>query len=99
MVGLSIATFGFYGSKGPFWSMPPMFMTGTAAAASIAWINSIGNLGGFAGPFAFGAIRSATGSFALALALAGVVLVLSCAVLVFLRMPERAPALAAHLAE
>ena len=33
MVGMSIATFGFYGSKGPFWSMPPMFMTGTAAAA------------------------------------------------------------------
>ena len=50
MVGLSIATFGFYGSKGPFWSMPPMFLTGTAAAASIAWINSIGNLGGFFGP-------------------------------------------------
>src|SRR3954454_5660750 len=47
MVGLSIATFGFYGSKGPFWSMPPMFLTGTAAAASIAWINSIRNLGGF----------------------------------------------------
>ena len=34
LVGLSIATFGFYGSKGPFWSMPPMFLTGTAAAAS-----------------------------------------------------------------
>ena len=34
MVGLSIATFGFYGSKGPFWSMPPMFLTGTAAANS-----------------------------------------------------------------
>ncbi len=51
MVGLSVATFGFYGSKGPFWSMPPMFLTGTAAAASIAWINSIGNLGGFFGPW------------------------------------------------
>jgi len=31
MVGLSVATFGFYGSKGPFWAMPPMFLTGTAA--------------------------------------------------------------------
>ena len=55
--GLSIATFGFYGSKGPFWSMPPMFLTGTAAAASIAWINSIGNLGGFFGPWYVGVVK------------------------------------------
>ena len=64
LVGLSIAAFGFYGSKGPFWAMPPMFMTGTAAAASIAWINSIGNLGGFFGPWYVGVIKDATGSFA-----------------------------------
>src|ERR1700722_12144603 len=64
MVGLSIATFGFYGSKGPFWSMPPMFMTGTAAAASIAWINSIGNLGGFFGPWYVGVIKDWSGSYA-----------------------------------
>src|SRR5271168_2631821 len=63
MVGLSIATFGFYGSKGPFWSMRPMFMTGTAAAASIAWINSIGNLGGFFGPWYVGVIKDWTGSY------------------------------------
>ncbi|HXP04267.1 MAG TPA: MFS transporter [Stellaceae bacterium] len=64
LVGLSIATFGFYGSKGPFWSMPPMFMTGTAAAASIAWINSIGNLGGFFGPWYVGVIKDWTNSYA-----------------------------------
>ncbi len=64
LVGLSIATFGFYGSKGPFWSMPPMFLTGTAAAASIAWINSIGNLGGFFGPWYVGVVRDMSGSYA-----------------------------------
>jgi len=63
MVGLSIATFGFYGSKEPFWSMPPMFMTG-AAAASIAWINSLGNLGGFFGPWYVGVVKDLTGSYA-----------------------------------
>jgi len=89
----------FYGRFGPFWALPSEVLPASVAGVGIAVINGIGNLGGFAGPFAFGAIRSATGSFALALALAGVVLVLSCAVLVFLRMPERAPALAAHLAE
>ena len=64
MVGMSIAAFGFYGSKGPFWSMPPMFLTGTAAAASIAWINSLGNLGGFFGPWYVGVIKDLTGSYA-----------------------------------
>jgi ACS family tartrate transporter-like MFS transporter len=64
MVGLSIAAFGFYGSKGPFWSMPPMFLTGTAAAASIAWINSLGNLGGFFGPWYVGVIKDWTDSYA-----------------------------------
>ena len=64
MVGLCIATFGFYGSKGPFWSMPPMFMTGTAVAASIAWINSLGNLGGFFGPWYVGVIKDWSGSYA-----------------------------------
>jgi MFS transporter, ACS family, tartrate transporter len=64
VVGMSIAAIGFYGSKGPFWSMPPMFLTGTAAAASIAWINSLGNLGGFFGPSIVGWVRDVTGSYA-----------------------------------
>jgi ACS family tartrate transporter-like MFS transporter len=64
LVGMSIAAIGFYGSKGPFWSMPPMFLTGTAAAASLAWINSIGNLGGFFGPWYVGVIKDLTGSYA-----------------------------------
>jgi ACS family tartrate transporter-like MFS transporter len=64
LVGMSIAAMGFYGSKGPFWAMPPMFLTGTAAAACIAWINSIGNLGGFFGPWYVGVMKDVTGSYA-----------------------------------
>jgi MFS transporter, ACS family, tartrate transporter len=64
VVGMSIAAIGFYGSKGPFWSMPSMILTGTAAASGIAWINSIGNLGGFFGPTIVGWVRDFTGSFA-----------------------------------
>ena len=64
LAGMSIAAVGFYGSKGPFWAMPPMFLTGTAAAASIAWINSIGNLGGFFGPWYVGVMKDLTGSYA-----------------------------------
>jgi ACS family tartrate transporter-like MFS transporter len=54
---------GFYGSKGPFFAMPPMFLSGTALAAGIAWINSIGNLGGFFGPWWIGLMKDATGTF------------------------------------
>ena len=64
LVGMSIAAMGFYGSNGPFWAMPPMFLTGTAAAACIAWINSIGNLGGFFGPWYVGVMKDVTGSYA-----------------------------------
>jgi MFS transporter, ACS family, tartrate transporter len=63
LVGMCVSTIGLYGTKGPFWSTPPMFLTGTAAASGIAWINSIGNTGGFFGPTAVGWARQLTGSF------------------------------------
>ncbi len=76
VVGMSIATIGLYGSKGPFWTFPSMILTGTAAASGIAWINSIGNLGGFFGPTAVGWVKTMTGSFASGLyLLAGMALV------------------------
>ncbi len=89
LVGMSLAAMGFYGSKGPFWAMPPMFMTGTGAAVAIAWINSIGNLGGFFGPWYVGVMKDATGSFAgglFGLALLSLVAALVCAF--FLRLPD-----------
>ena len=64
LVGMSVAAMGFYGSKGPFWAMPPMFLTGTAAAGAIAWINSLGNLGGFFGSWYVGVMKDLTGSYA-----------------------------------
>ncbi len=63
MLFYTIAVMGVYGSFGPFWSIPTSFLTSTAAAGAIAMINSIGNLGGFAGPYAMGFFRDATGSF------------------------------------
>jgi MFS transporter, ACS family, tartrate transporter len=63
LVGLSIATMGFYGSKGPFFAMPPMFLSGAGLVAGIAWINSIGNLGGFFGPWYVGVMKDMTGSY------------------------------------
>jgi ACS family tartrate transporter-like MFS transporter len=64
VVGMSITAIGLYGTKGPFWSMPTMFLTGAAAASGIAWINSLGNLGGFFGPSIVGWAKNLTGSYA-----------------------------------
>jgi MFS transporter, ACS family, tartrate transporter len=63
LVGMCVSTAGFYGTKGPFWSMPSMLLTGAAAAAGIAWINSIGNVGGALGPAIVGWIKDVTGSY------------------------------------
>jgi len=60
---MSVATIGLYGSKPAFWPMPSAFLTGTAAAGGIALVNSIGNLGGYVGPFIVGWIKDSTGSF------------------------------------
>jgi ACS family tartrate transporter-like MFS transporter len=61
---LSVATIGFASMMGPFWALATSNSRGVGAAASIALINSIGNTGGFVGPFLLGAIEDATHSFA-----------------------------------
>ena len=89
VVGMSIAAVGFYGTKGPFWSMPTMFLTGAAAASGIAWINSLGNLGGFFGPSMVGWAKTLSGSYAGGLyALAACALVSAVISLFWLRIPR-----------
>ncbi len=63
LVGMCIATAGFYGTKGPFWAMPTMILTGAAAAGGIAFINSFGNIGGALGPAIVGWLKDVTGSY------------------------------------
>jgi len=68
---------GVYSLFGPFLSLPNEFLAGFSAAAGIALINSIGNLGGFVGPYAMGAISKTTGSFHGGLIFAGISLFMS----------------------
>jgi ACS family tartrate transporter-like MFS transporter len=60
---LCLAAAGLYGYLPPFWSLPTKFLSGSAAAATIGMINSVGNLGGFVGPYVVGYVNTATGSF------------------------------------
>jgi ACS family tartrate transporter-like MFS transporter len=65
---------------GPFWAIPAGFLTEAAAAGGIALINSVGNLGGFAGPYVAGFIVQRTHNFAAALITMGLALALAAAV-------------------
>jgi ACS family tartrate transporter-like MFS transporter len=63
MISLCVAGFGIFANLPVFWTLPTAFLSGAAAACGIAVINSIGNLAGFAGPFAMGWIKDHTGSY------------------------------------
>jgi len=63
VIAFTIGSCGVFAALPLFWTLPTAVLSGTAAAAGIAVINSIGNLSGFIGPYAMGWIKDATGSF------------------------------------
>jgi ACS family tartrate transporter-like MFS transporter len=95
MLLLSLVAAGAYSIVGPFWSLPSEFLTGYAAACGIAMINSLGNLGGFAGPYAIGLIKDKTGSLYWGLAFVGISMLVSAIFLMLL--PKRARTQSAKL--
>ncbi|RUM03969.1 MFS transporter [Rhizobium chutanense] len=62
IICLSLAAAGAISCAPLFWSLPTAFLAGTGAAAGIAWINSVGNLAGFLGPFLVGYLKDFTGT-------------------------------------
>jgi len=63
MVGLTVGLIGVTAARAIFWTIPTRFLTGVAAAGGLAFINTIGTLGGFAGPAMMGWLHDFTGSF------------------------------------
>ena len=59
-----LAAVGTYAPMSVWWSYPTTFLSGLAAAGAVGLINSMGNLGGFVGPYVTGWVRQTTGSFA-----------------------------------
>lgn len=88
LASLSLAAAGIWGALGPFWTLPAAFLSGTAAAAGIALINSAGNVGGFLGPYLLGAVKDRTQSFASGLVVLAALMAVGGAVT--LRLRDRA---------
>jgi MFS transporter, ACS family, tartrate transporter len=71
IIALALIPLGHCASYGPFWSTPTQFLTGQAAAAGIALVTVIANVGSFAGPTLIGVLKAKTGTHAVAFALLG----------------------------
>lgn len=92
MLALAIVNVGISAAKAPLWAMPSMFLSGAGAAAGIAMINSVGNLGGFVGPFAIGWLKNVTGGYSAGLYVVGATLAVSAVVTLLLsRQARQAP--------
>lgn len=81
---LIIVNVGVSSAKPPLWAIPTQYLSGSGAAAGIAAINSIGNLGGFFGPTLIGYIKSATGDYKWGLIAVSISLAVSAALVVLL---------------
>jgi ACS family tartrate transporter-like MFS transporter len=88
ILALVVVNVGISAAKAPLWAMATTFLSGAGAAAGIAMINSIGNLGGFIGPFAIGWLKGRTGSYTAGLYVVGGTLAIS-AVLTYLLSRQR----------
>ena len=76
IAAFSISTMALYSFPSPFWTLPTILLSGPAAAASIALINSTGNLGGFVGPYLIGYLADKTGGYT-----AGILYLIACGLL------------------
>jgi MFS family permease len=91
MIGLTLATLGILATFPLFWPMPTEMLAGTAAAAGIAWINSLGNLAGFFGPSIVGWVTDLTKRSDYGLYLVAAALVLGAGLVLCLVPPKFTP--------
>jgi MFS transporter, ACS family, tartrate transporter len=94
-VGVTLAAVGILSALPLFWALPTAFLSGTAAAAGIALIAAVGNLGGFVGPAFTGIAEDETGSFTMPLVVLAALLVVGSLLVLLLREQRRAVTAAA----
>jgi ACS family tartrate transporter-like MFS transporter len=73
VIGLTVGLIGALAIEGPLFSLPKTFLTGAGAASGIAFLNTIGSLGRFLGPYVVGVLRLITGNYS-----AGMVAIAGC---------------------
>ncbi|CAL77629.1 putative permeases of the major facilitator superfamily [Bradyrhizobium sp. ORS 278] len=89
MLALTVTVIGILSFQATYWAIPSGFLTGRAAAAGLALIVSIGNLGGFVGPYMIGYLRETTKSFSTPLYVLSAILLIGTVVMAVLGDPAR----------
>jgi ACS family tartrate transporter-like MFS transporter len=97
VLSFTISQVGQRAIQSVFWAIPPAFLGGTAAAAGIALVNAVGNLGGFVGPWVVGFLRRGSESYTMGLLVMAVALVIEAILVLSLRLTSRPEALAPAL--
>src|SRR6185503_13787277 len=92
LAALALAVSGRWSAVAPFWGLSTAFLSGTAAAGAIALINSVGNLGGFAGPYIMGWLKDTTGDYRIGLRILGSVMFLGGLLALTVRVKKQAAA-------
>ncbi|MDA8249082.1 MAG: MFS transporter, partial [Rhodospirillales bacterium] len=92
LVALSAASAGIMAALATFWSLPTTLLSGSAAGAGIAFINSVAAAGGFFGPNIMGWLKDATGDYRIGLLVLASSLVVTAAIALFFK-----PALSQHM--
>jgi len=90
MAAVTVAAFGIFTALPVFWTVPTALLSGVAAAAGIAWINSIGNLGGYIGPTIFGVLKDKMGNDFYAVLFLALLSVLAFALVLIIGHDKRA---------
>lgn len=88
IVAISLAVVGLNAMLGTFWTIPAALLSGQALAAGIALVNSVGNMGGFFGPYIIGLLRTASGTFRGGLLFSGGALAMSGCIVLLVRLRE-----------
>ena len=91
LAAISVALMAANSMYGPFWALPPALLPSAISAVSIAFINSLGNLGGFAGPYAIGLLKTSSGAYRQGLLAVSAVLAVTACITLVLRSPSRKP--------
>ena len=86
LIGFSVALVGVTAARAIFWTIPTRFLTGVAAAGGLAFINSIGTVGGFVGPFMMGWLREFSGSYVVGLTAVAVIMIAAAAASMSLKL-------------
>jgi len=91
MAVITVVACAVFAALPPFWSIPSRFLSGGAAAAGIALINTVGNLAGFTAPYLTGWLKTWTGGYQVSMCIVGLFMALSAVVIFSLTLKQTPP--------